>query len=100
MNKIISDISDYIFISDEPEKVDAIFLPVEELTGYVYGYLPGLEIIGFESYGFEPGGELLLVKSGAYQFQTSFPLVLRSCHQVTFLSLCGGNDVSCIRVSV
>ena len=27
MNKIISDISDYIFISDEPEKVDAIFLP-------------------------------------------------------------------------
>ena len=27
MNKIITDISDYIFISDEPEKVDAIFLP-------------------------------------------------------------------------
>ncbi len=27
MNKIISDISDYIFVSDEPEKVDAIFLP-------------------------------------------------------------------------
>lgn len=27
MKKIISDISDYIFISDEPEKVDAIFLP-------------------------------------------------------------------------
>ena len=27
MSKIISDISDYIFISDEPEKVDAIFLP-------------------------------------------------------------------------
>ncbi len=27
MNKIISDISDYIFISDEPEKIDAIFLP-------------------------------------------------------------------------
>ena len=27
MNKIISDISDYIFISDEPEKVDAIFVP-------------------------------------------------------------------------
>ena len=27
MNKIISDISDYIFISNEPEKVDAIFLP-------------------------------------------------------------------------
>ena len=27
MNKIISDISDYIFISDEPEKADAIFLP-------------------------------------------------------------------------
>jgi len=27
MNKIISDISDFIFISDEPEKVDAIFLP-------------------------------------------------------------------------
>jgi uncharacterized SAM-binding protein YcdF (DUF218 family) len=27
MNKIISDISDYIFISDEPEKVDAILLP-------------------------------------------------------------------------
>lgn len=25
MNKIISDISDYIFISDEPEKVDASF---------------------------------------------------------------------------
>lgn len=27
MNKIISDISDYIFVSDAPEKVDAIFLP-------------------------------------------------------------------------
>ena len=27
MNKIISDISNYIFVSDEPEKVDAIFLP-------------------------------------------------------------------------
>ena len=27
MNKIISDISDYIFVSDEPEVVDAIFLP-------------------------------------------------------------------------
>ena len=27
MNRIISDISDYIFVSDEPEKVDAIFLP-------------------------------------------------------------------------
>ncbi len=27
MNKIISDISEYIFVSDEPEKVDAIFLP-------------------------------------------------------------------------
>lgn len=27
MNKIISDISDYIFVSDEPKKVDAIFLP-------------------------------------------------------------------------
>ena len=27
MNKIISDIADYIFVSDEPEKVDAIFLP-------------------------------------------------------------------------
>lgn len=27
MNRIISDISDFIFISDEPEKVDAIFLP-------------------------------------------------------------------------
>ena len=27
MNKIITDISDYIFISDEPEKVDAIFVP-------------------------------------------------------------------------
>lgn len=26
-NKIISDISDYIFVSDEPQKVDAIFLP-------------------------------------------------------------------------
>ncbi|MBQ3100555.1 MAG: YdcF family protein, partial [Clostridia bacterium] len=26
-NRIITDISDYIFISDEPEKVDAIFLP-------------------------------------------------------------------------
>lgn len=27
MNKIISDISDYIFVSDTPQKVDAIFLP-------------------------------------------------------------------------
>lgn len=27
MNRIISDISDYIFISDEPKKADAIFLP-------------------------------------------------------------------------
>ncbi len=27
MNKIISDISDFIFVSDAPEKVDAIFLP-------------------------------------------------------------------------
>ena len=27
MNKIISDISDYIFVCDEPTKVDAIFLP-------------------------------------------------------------------------
>lgn len=27
MNKIISDISDYIFVSDMPQKVDAIFLP-------------------------------------------------------------------------
>ncbi len=27
MNRIISDISNYIFVSDEPEKVDAIFLP-------------------------------------------------------------------------
>ena len=27
MNKIISDISEFIFVSDEPEKVDAIFLP-------------------------------------------------------------------------
>lgn len=27
MNKIITDISDYIFVSDEPERVDAIFLP-------------------------------------------------------------------------
>ena len=27
MNKIISDISDYIFVSNEPAKVDAIFLP-------------------------------------------------------------------------
>lgn len=26
-NRIITDISDYIFVSDEPEKVDAIFLP-------------------------------------------------------------------------
>ena len=26
-NKIISDISDFIFISDRPQKVDAIFLP-------------------------------------------------------------------------
>ena len=32
MNKIISDISDYIFISDEPEKVDAIFLPGATVT--------------------------------------------------------------------
>lgn len=27
MNRIISDITDYIFVSDEPEKADAIFLP-------------------------------------------------------------------------
>lgn len=27
MNHIISDITDYIFVSDEPEKADAIFLP-------------------------------------------------------------------------
>jgi len=27
MNKIISDISDYIFVADKPQKVDAIFLP-------------------------------------------------------------------------
>lgn len=27
MNKIISDISDYIFVADTPQKVDAIFLP-------------------------------------------------------------------------
>ena len=27
MNKIISDISDYIFVADNPQKVDAIFLP-------------------------------------------------------------------------
>ena len=27
MNKIISDISDYIFVADTPKKVDAIFLP-------------------------------------------------------------------------
>ena len=27
MNKIISDISNSIFVSNEPEKVDAIFLP-------------------------------------------------------------------------
>ncbi len=27
MNRIIADISNYIFVSDEPEKVDAIFLP-------------------------------------------------------------------------
>ena len=27
MNRIITDISNYIFVSDEPEKVDAIFLP-------------------------------------------------------------------------
>lgn len=26
-NRIITDISDYIFVSDEPQKVDAIFLP-------------------------------------------------------------------------
>ncbi len=26
-NRIITDISNYIFVSDEPEKVDAIFLP-------------------------------------------------------------------------
>lgn len=26
-NKIIADISDFIFISDKPQKVDAIFLP-------------------------------------------------------------------------
>lgn len=25
--RIITDISDYIFVSDEPQKVDAIFLP-------------------------------------------------------------------------
>jgi hypothetical protein len=39
---------------------------VEELAGYVYSYLPGLEIIRLESYGFEPGCELLLVQSGTY----------------------------------
>ena len=27
MNKIISDISDYIFVADKPVKVDAIFMP-------------------------------------------------------------------------
>lgn len=27
LNRIITDISDYIFISDEPEKADAVFLP-------------------------------------------------------------------------
>ena len=26
-NRIITDISDYIFVADEPQKVDAIFLP-------------------------------------------------------------------------
>lgn len=26
-NRIITDISDFIFVSDSPEKVDAIFLP-------------------------------------------------------------------------
>lgn len=26
-NRIITDISDYIFVSGEPQKVDAIFLP-------------------------------------------------------------------------
>lgn len=26
-NRIVTDISDYIFVSDEPQKVDAIFLP-------------------------------------------------------------------------
>lgn len=27
-NRIITDISNYIFVADEPEKVDAIFCPV------------------------------------------------------------------------
>ena len=27
MNRVISDISDFVFVSDEPEKADAIFLP-------------------------------------------------------------------------
>ena len=27
MNKIITDISDYIFVADKPQKVDVIFLP-------------------------------------------------------------------------
>lgn len=27
MNRIISDISEFIFVSDEPEKADVIFLP-------------------------------------------------------------------------
>lgn len=27
INRIITDISDYIFVSDDPQKVDAIFLP-------------------------------------------------------------------------
>jgi len=35
MNKIISDISDYIFVADKPQKVDAIFLP-----GGSYSELP------------------------------------------------------------
>ena len=39
---------------------------VEELAGYVYSHLLGFEIIGLESYGFEPGCELLLVQSGTY----------------------------------
>ena len=31
ISKIISDISDFIFVSDKPQKADAIFLPVAQL---------------------------------------------------------------------
>lgn len=43
MDKIISDIYDYIFVADNPQKVDAIFLP-----GVSFPEMPEYVKVGIE----------------------------------------------------